>query len=79
MADTLINKFVRELRIPGPASFSRRGEIPSGQEALLVLILEIILLMQESLTGVNEKPICMPSKFLFNGYDTGMGLKLFWP
>ena len=45
MADTLINKFVRELRIPGPASFSRRGEIPSGQEALLVLILEIILLM----------------------------------
>ena len=40
----LIN-FVRELRIPGSASFNRRGEIPSAPVALLILILESILLV----------------------------------
>ena len=44
MIHGLIN-FVRELRIPGSASFSRRGVIPSAPKALLVLILEIILQM----------------------------------
>ena len=34
--------FVRELRIPGSASFSRCGEIPSAPVALLILILESI-------------------------------------